>query len=44
VNRAISDGYVQFGGCVSSPEVGAVGVHFVNGSLVARSKSNVPRR
>ena len=34
LNQAIADGYAQFGGCVSGPEVGAMGVHFVNGSLV----------
>jgi len=34
INRAIADGYAQFGGCVSGPEVGAMGVHFVNGTLV----------
>jgi hypothetical protein len=34
INRAISEGYAQFGGCVSGPEVGAMGVHFVNGGLV----------
>jgi hypothetical protein len=30
----IPDGYVQFLGCVSGPEEGAMGVHFVNFSLV----------
>lgn len=34
INRAIAAGYTQFGGCVSGPEVGAMGVHFVNGALV----------
>jgi hypothetical protein len=34
LNRAIAAGYQQFGGCVSGPEVGAMGVHFVNGALV----------
>lgn len=34
VNQAIAAGYEQFGGCVSGPEVGAMGVHFVKGSLV----------
>jgi hypothetical protein len=28
VNVAIAEGYVQFGGCVSGPEAGAMGVHF----------------
>jgi hypothetical protein len=34
VNQAIAAGYAQFGGCVSGPEVGAMGVHFVKGALV----------
>jgi hypothetical protein len=34
VNQAIADGYAQFGACVSGPEVGAMGVHVVKGSLV----------
>jgi hypothetical protein len=34
VNQAIAAGYQQFGGCVSGPEGGAMGVHFVNGALV----------
>jgi hypothetical protein len=34
INQAIAAGYAQFGGCVSGPEVGAMGVHFVNGALV----------
>jgi hypothetical protein len=34
INQAIAAGYQQFGGCVSGPEVGAMGVHFVNGALV----------
>jgi hypothetical protein len=34
INQAIADGYEQFGGCVSGPEAGAMGVHFVNGTLV----------
>lgn len=34
INQAIAAGYAQFGGCVSGPEVGAMGVHFVKGSLV----------
>jgi hypothetical protein len=34
INQAIAAGYSQFGGCVSGPEVGAMGVHFVKGSLV----------
>jgi len=34
INKALAAGYAQFGGCVSGPEVGAMGVHFVNGALV----------
>jgi hypothetical protein len=33
VNEAIGAGYVQFQGCVSGPEAGAMGVHYVNPSL-----------
>ena len=32
--RAIPDEYKQFLGCVSGPEEGAMGVHFVNSDLV----------
>jgi hypothetical protein len=34
IDQALAAGYAQFGGCVSGPEVGAMGVHFVNGALV----------
>jgi hypothetical protein len=34
INQAIAAGYAQFGGCVSGPEAGAMGVHFVKGALV----------
>jgi hypothetical protein len=34
INQAIAAGYAQFGGCVSGPEAGAMGVHFVKGELV----------
>lgn len=34
INQATADGYAQFGGCVSGPEAGAMGVHFVKGALV----------
>ena len=34
LNRAITAGYRQFGGCVSGPEVGAMGVHFVKEELL----------
>ena len=33
VNEALAVGYVQFGGCVSGPEEGAMGVHFSNFAL-----------
>jgi hypothetical protein len=33
VNEAIAAGYVQFQGCVSGPEEGAMGVHYVNPTL-----------
>lgn len=35
INTATSEGYGQFLGCVSGPQDGAMGVHFVNGGLVA---------
>lgn len=34
INQATADGYTQFGACVSGPEAGAMGVHFVKGVLV----------
>jgi hypothetical protein len=34
INRAAAAGYRQFGGCVSGPEAGAMGVHFVKSELV----------
>lgn len=34
ITQAVAAGYAQFGGCVSGPEVGAMGVHFVNAALV----------
>jgi hypothetical protein len=33
VNNAIADGYVQNGGCVSGPQQGAMGVHYVKPAL-----------
>lgn len=35
VNAAISAGYGPFLGCVSGPDHGAMGIHYVNGPLVA---------
>ena len=34
VNAAIGAGYGQFLGCVSSPDHGAMGIHYINGKLV----------
>lgn len=34
IDQALAAGYKQFGGCVSGPEAGAMGVHFVNDALV----------
>ena len=34
VNAALAAGYGSAGSCVSGPEVGAMGVHFPNGTLV----------
>jgi hypothetical protein len=34
VNAAMAAGYSSAGSCVSGPEIGAMGVHFPNGSLV----------
>lgn len=34
LQRALDAGYVQFLGCVSGPQEGAMGVHFVKGSLL----------
>jgi hypothetical protein len=35
VNAATAAGYRQFLGCVSGPDHGAMGIHYVNGALVA---------
>jgi hypothetical protein len=35
VNQAVAAGYEPFLGCVSGPEEGAMGIHYVNGALVA---------
>ena len=34
VNNAILEGYGSAGSCVSGPEEGAMGVHYVNGTLI----------
>ena len=41
VNQAI--GYEPFGGCVSGPEEGAMGVHFVNQEFLRDGELNVKR-
>jgi len=33
LSEAIGQGYMLFGGCVSGPSEGAMGVHYVNGAL-----------
>ena len=38
VNAATAAGYGPFLGCVSGPDHGAMGVHYVNGALVADGK------
>jgi hypothetical protein len=35
VNAATAAGYAPFLGCVTGPDQGAMGIHYVNGSLVA---------
>ncbi len=34
VNVATADGYARFLGCVTGPDQGAMGIHYVNGSLL----------
>ncbi|MBS1818754.1 MAG: hypothetical protein JSU08_12550 [Acidobacteria bacterium] len=34
LQQALNAGYAQFLGCVSGPQEGAMGVHYVNGALV----------
>ncbi len=34
VNNAIAIGYGQFAGCVSGPDHGAMGIHYVNGNYL----------
>jgi len=41
VNRAITAGYAPFLGCVSGPEEGAMGLHFVNQALVGDGELDV---
>jgi hypothetical protein len=41
VQQAIAQGYGEFLGCVSGPQEGAMGVHFVNGPLVMDGELDV---
>lgn len=43
VNAATAAGYQPFLGCVSGPDYGAMGVHYVNGSLVADGEIDASR-
>jgi hypothetical protein len=41
VRQAIAEGYAEFLGCVSGPQEGAMGVHFVNSALVGDGELDV---
>ena len=43
VNAATAYGYEQFLGCVSGPDQGAMGVHYVNGDLVGDGEIDASR-
>jgi len=43
VTAATAAGYALFLGCVSSPQGGAMGIHYVNGDLVGDGKLDVAR-
>jgi len=43
VAAATGDGYAPFLGCVSSPQSGAMGIHYVNGDLVGDGKLDPQR-
>ena len=43
VAAATAAGYAPFLGCVSSPQDGAMGIHYVNGDLVGDGKLDVAR-
>ena len=43
VAAATTAGYAPFLGCVSSPQDGAMGIHYVNGDLVGDGKLDVSR-
>jgi hypothetical protein len=42
-NAAVAAGYAPFLGCVSGPQEGAMGVHYVNGTLVADGELDAQR-
>jgi hypothetical protein len=43
VNAATAAGYKPFLGCVTGPDAGAMGVHYVNGDLVSGGEIDVTR-
>jgi hypothetical protein len=43
VSAAVAAGYQPFLGCVSGPEKGAMGIHYVNGTLVGDGEVNLER-
>ncbi|HWZ30636.1 MAG TPA: hypothetical protein VNX18_04855 [Bryobacteraceae bacterium] len=43
VNAATAAGYMPFLGCVSGPDQGAMGVHYVNGNLVGDGQIDASR-
>lgn len=43
IRQTASGGYAQFLGCVSGPQEGAMGVHYVNGTLVGDGAIDVSR-
>lgn len=43
VNAATAAGYKPFLGCVTGPDMGAMGVHYVNGDLVSGGKIDAAR-
>jgi hypothetical protein len=43
VNAAVAAGYGQFLGCISGPDQGAMGIHYVNGTLVGDGEVDASR-
>jgi hypothetical protein len=43
VNAALNAGYASFLGCVSGPQEGAMGIHYVNGELVGDGQLDLLR-